>query len=95
MDTNDAVANSKEESIKRQKPQKNHTAINEHVKAMRQKFESGEDSDVTLRAEDGTTFKLHKLIITGQSKFFKKACHPEHFKVSACSLLPFHSNSLN
>ncbi|RDI86401.1 hypothetical protein Vi05172_g3476 [Venturia inaequalis] len=80
MDGKDAAANSKEETIKRQKPHKNHTAINEHVKAMRQKFESGEDSDVTLRAEDGTIFKLHKVIITGQSKFFKKACHPEHFK---------------
>lgn len=84
MDAKDAdkSLSAKEKFIKRQKPHKNHTAINEHVKAMRQKFESGEDSDVTLRAEDGTIFKLHKVIITGQSKFFKKACHPEHFKVS-------------
>ncbi|QDS69841.1 hypothetical protein FKW77_000169 [Venturia effusa] len=82
MDTTgmETSVHAKKESVKRQKPHKNHTAINEHVKAMRQKFESGEDSDVTLRAKDGTVFKLHKVIITGQSRFFKKACHPEHFK---------------
>jgi hypothetical protein len=45
-------------------------------------YETGEFSDITLKSEDGTVFKLHKLVICGQSKFFKKACHPDHFKVS-------------
>jgi hypothetical protein len=31
-----AVSSSREESIKRLRPHKNHTSINEHVKAMRQ-----------------------------------------------------------
>lgn len=95
-----ATSNSREESIKRLKPHKNHTSINEHVKAMRQyvrlkdgrrirytkqnikDVRTGEFSEITLRSEDGTIFKAHELVICGQSKFFQKACHPEHFKVS-------------
>ena len=33
-------------------------------------------SDLILRSSDGTTFRVHKVIVCTQSKFFGKACKP-------------------
>ncbi|QDS77772.1 hypothetical protein FKW77_005131 [Venturia effusa] len=47
---------------------------------LRHSLDTKEHADLILCCTDGTTFSAHKVILAGQSEFFRKALKPDSFK---------------
>ncbi|TID19572.1 hypothetical protein E2P81_ATG06739 [Venturia nashicola] len=56
-------------------------ALEAHKAGLRRMLNTQKHADLVLRCtEDGKEFKVHKVVVCTQSKFFEKACEPNSFK---------------